>query len=78
MLFRFKPTYHVSLTKLILALTCLMDYISKCDNVVLVVIKEIAPSKNTFVFKACVRYFLIKFLPNDSPSKTVKNVFYFI
>ena len=40
----FKPTYPVSLTKLTLALIWLMDYISKCD-VVLVVIKEIAPSK---------------------------------
>ena len=30
--------------------------------------------------KACVRYFLsnIYFSPNDSPSKTMKNVFYFI
>ena len=30
-----------------------------------------------FVFKACVRYFLsnLYFLPNDSPSKTMKNVF---
>ena len=31
-------------------------------------------------FKACVRYFLPNFYfsPNDSPSKTMKNVFYFI
>ena len=33
-------------------------------------------------FKACVRYFFnyhyYYFLPNDSPSKTVKDVFYFI
>ena len=31
-------------------------------------------------FKGCVRYFLSNFYfsPNDSPSKTVKNVFYFI
>ena len=30
--------------------------------------------------KACVRYFLINFYfsPNDSPSKTMKDVFYFI
>ena len=30
--------------------------------------------------KACVRYFLRNFysLPNDSPSKTMKDVFYFI
>ena len=30
--------------------------------------------------KACVRYFLSKFYfsPNDSPSKTMKNAFYFI
>ena len=30
--------------------------------------------------KACVRYFLSNFyvLPNDSPLKTMKNVFYFI
>ena len=47
MLFRLKPTYPASLTKLILALNWLMDYISKCD-VVLVVIKEMAPSKKTF------------------------------
>ena len=40
----FKPTYPVSLNKLTLALIWLMDYISKCD-VVLVIIKEIAPSK---------------------------------
>ena len=32
------------------------------------------------LFKACVRYFLSNFYftPNDSPSKTMKNVFYFI
>ena len=32
------------------------------------------------ILKACVRYFLWNnyFLPNDSPLKTVKNVFYFI
>ena len=31
-------------------------------------------------FKACVRYFLTNFYlsPNDSPSKTMKDVFYFI
>ena len=31
-------------------------------------------------FKACVRYFLrnFHFSPNDSPSKTMKDVFYFI
>ena len=46
MLFRFKPTYPVNLTKLNLALLLLMDYISKCDNVVLVVIKEIAHAEN--------------------------------
>ena len=46
MLFNFKPIHPVSLTKLILTLIWLMDYnISKCDNVVLVVIKEIGPSK---------------------------------
>ena len=28
--------------------------------------------------KACVRYFLLLLSPNDSPSKTMKNVFYFI
>ena len=33
-----------------------------------------------YVLKACVCYFLSKFYfsPNDSPSKTMKNVFYFI
>ena len=46
MFFNFKPIYPVSLTKLTLTLIWLMDYnISKCDNVVLVVIKEIGPSK---------------------------------
>ena len=31
-------------------------------------------------FKTCVRYFLSNFYfqPNDNPSKTMKNVFYFI
>ena len=31
-------------------------------------------------FKACVRYFLTNFYfsPNNSPSKTMKDVFYFI
>ena len=44
----FKPMYPISLTKLTLTLTWLLDYISKCDNVVLVVIKERAPSRNIF------------------------------
>ena len=32
------------------------------------------------IFKACVRYFLANFYlpPNDSPSKTMKDAFYFI
>ena len=36
--------------------------------------------KNISCFKACVRYFLLNFYfsPSDSPSKTMKNVFYFI
>ena len=36
--------------------------------------------KTDVTFKACVRYFLSNFYfsPNDSPSKTMKNVFYFI
>ena len=42
--------YPISLTKLTLTLTWLMDYISKCDNVVLVVIKERAPSRNIWLF----------------------------
>ena len=31
-------------------------------------------------FKTCIRYFLsnFSFSPNNSPSKTMKNVFYFI
>ena len=35
---------------------------------------------NILIFKACVRYFLWKFYfsLNDSPLKTMKNVFYFI
>ena len=49
MLFGFKPTYRVSLIKLTLPLIWLMDYISKFD-VVLVVIKERAHSKNTLNF----------------------------
>ena len=48
MLFRFNSTYPGRLAKLTLALIWLRDYMSKCDNVILVVIKEIAPSKNTF------------------------------
>ena len=37
------------------------------------------PSK-ALKIKACVRYFLsnFRFSPNDSPSKTMKNVFHFI
>ena len=33
-----------------------------------------------FILQACVSYFLsfFIFLPSDSPSNTVKNVFYFI
>ena len=33
-----------------------------------------------YIFSACVRYFLSNFYfsPNDNPSKTMKNVFYFI
>ena len=46
----FKLMYPISLTKLTLTLTWLMDYISKCDNVVLVVIKERAPSRNIWLF----------------------------
>ena len=36
--------------------------------------------ENMFTFKACVCYYLSKFYfsPNDSPQKTMKNVFYFI
>ena len=30
------------------------------------------------LFKACVRYFLSIFSSNDSPFKTMRNVFYFI
>ena len=52
-----------------------------------------SPRKNGFLYstkivlkkrisqlKACVRYFLSNFYfsPNDSPSKTMKNAFYFI
>ena len=51
---------------------------------------KIVPPKKTWnalrkiyffcIFKACVRYFLsnVCFSLNDSPSKTMKNVFYFI
>ena len=41
---------------------------------------EASTHKSTSPFKACVRYFyqIFIFSPNDSPSKTVKNVFYFI
>ena len=40
----------------------------------------ICKSEVTLTLKACVRYFLLNFYfsPNDSPSKTMKNVFYFI
>ena len=39
-----------------------------------------ADSNGLLIVKACVRYFLSNFYfsPNDSPSKTMKNVFYFI
>ena len=37
-------------------------------------------TSKVLVIRACVRYFLsnLYFSPNDSPSKTMKNVFYFI
>ena len=40
----------------------------------------IMPELGKVNFKACVRYFLSNFYfsPNDSPLKTMKNVFYFI
>ena len=48
MLFRFNPTYPLSLTKLTLALIELRDYISNCHNDIICVIKEIHLAKNTF------------------------------
>ena len=50
----------------------------------LIVIFWFITMKNSYlgwqVFKVCVHYFLTNFCfsPNDSPSKTKKNVFYFI
>ena len=50
----------------------------------LIVIFWFITMKNSYlgwqVFKVCVHYFLTNFYfsPNDSPSKTKKNVFYFI
>ena len=52
MLFRFKPMYPVSLTKLNFSLIWLMDYISKCDNVVLAVIRKIAFSKTKLILSS--------------------------
>ena len=42
-------------------------------------LQNVAPLKVTII-KACVRYFLsnLYFSLNDSPSKTMKNVFYII
>ena len=42
--------------------------------------KRVHFSRNDCIFKACVRYFLsnFDFSLNDSPSKSMKNVFYFI
>ena len=34
-------------------------------------------TKHWLKCKACVRYYFV-FLPNDSPSKTMKNAFYLI
>ena len=43
-------------------------------------ISDQSTHRNNTLFKACVRYFLwnFYFLPNDSPLKTTKNVFYFV
>ena len=43
-------------------------------------LEPICESGHNNLFKACVHYFFIKclfFSPNDSPLKTMKNVFYF-
>ena len=54
----------------------------KDDDLKLKLEEAKTPSNCTFLqTKAYVRYFLPNFnffLPNDSPSKTMKNVFYFI
>ena len=43
-------------------------------------IHRTAGERGGYLFKACVRYFLSNFYfsPNNSPSKTMKNIFYFI
>ena len=45
-----------------------------------VVSNECLQTLEANIIKACVCYFLsnFHFSPNDSPSKTMKNVFYFI
>ena len=43
-------------------------------------LKANTPTEGNYFLKACVRYFLSNFYfsPNDSPSKTIKDVFYCI
>ena len=43
-------------------------------------LKANTPTEGNYFLKACVRYFLSNFCfsPNDSPSKTIKDVFYCI
>ena len=58
-------------------------FFSFSNKTYIVNVRFTEPTRTIFSFpflKACVRYFyqVFIFLPNDSPLKTMKNVFYFI
>ena len=59
-------------------------FVSKGEHIPWVMLasttKNESENKKIQSFKACVHYFLSNFYfsPNDSPSKTMKNAFYFI
>ena len=56
------------------------EYIIFVMKIILVICRYFSKRINWLSFKAFVRYFLsnLYFSPNGSPSKTTKNVFYFI
>ena len=67
----------MSLIVLLYRLTRMCDTCDVCDFFSLFFVFVILPQD--LLLKACVRYFLSNFFSTiDSPSKTVKNVFYFI
>ena len=57
-----------------------LEYIIFVMKIILVICRYFSKRINWLSFKAFVRYFLsnLYFSPNGSPSKTTKNVFYFI